>query len=74
MNDKELKPCPFCGGKARFHRAELTIKGKLTDSVIVRCTKCNTRTRRHLFDCTTLNSRENAYVNAANTWNRRAYE
>lgn len=72
--DNELKPCPFCGNKASYHRAELTVKGRLTDSVIVRCTKCCTRTRRHLFDYSTLNSRQKAYVSAANSWNRRVEE
>ena len=37
MENKELKPCPFCGGKAEFiHNGEDKYIG---------CNKCNSRTR-----------------------------
>lgn len=35
MNDFELKPCPFCGGKAVLH---------VDSGVCVVCTECESRT------------------------------
>ena len=45
----ELKPCPFCGGKAYLemrHRA--FIKGKTTLVAYVRCRECEARTQMWL--------------------------
>lgn len=47
MNTNELKPCPFCGGKAEFEQF-----GTARQSTIVACTQCGCRlesgeTKRH---------------------------
>jgi Lar family restriction alleviation protein len=38
MNINELKPCPFCGGKAEFERV-----GTQRESCIVTCEDCGGR-------------------------------
>jgi predicted nucleic-acid-binding Zn-ribbon protein len=39
MNEKELKPCPFCGGSAHFADAQHTSAG----TNMVMCNKCGCR-------------------------------
>lgn len=74
----ELKPCPFCNGKAEIHEQPLlTNKG-----VCVRCTnrKCGTRSMFVLYDCEYLLykgnekvyvSKEQAINDVTEKWNRR---
>ena len=38
---KELKPCPFCGGKAKLHKP-------LYEWYFVRCEQCLIRTNEYL--------------------------
>lgn len=56
--DKELKPCPFCGGKAKFKVCDPTgvkctdvgvewFMGKRMTHCIIQCEKCGTRTRTY---------------------------
>lgn len=40
MSDTELKPCPFCGGEARFVKYYETTDGKYDRSAMVLC-KCS---------------------------------
>lgn len=40
MNNTELKPCPFCGGEARFVKYYETTDGKYDRSAMVLC-KCS---------------------------------
>lgn len=55
---EELKPCPFCGGKAKKQTVETTI---LNDTYYgVRCTKCYCGTTGYL-----------NYGYAIQAWNRR---
>lgn len=55
----ELKPCPFCGGKAKKQAVETTI---LSDTYWgARCTKCNCGTAGYL-----------NYNDAIKAWNRRS--
>lgn len=45
--ETELKPCPFCGGKAELHyQPVITDKG-----VCVRCTECRARSKFFYCDC-----------------------
>lgn len=38
MNDSELKPCPFCGGKVKFINSCLDH----SDMIGIHCKKCKT--------------------------------
>jgi len=46
----ELKPCPFCGGEAEYKRTTIKTNGAWCDAVSVRCTICDSRTGRVLYD------------------------
>lgn len=68
-----LKPCPFCGGKAfleRSHRA--FINAETTKVAFVRCTKCNARSGRvNLSDYGKTSYSTDANLTVINSWNNR---
>ena len=68
-----LKPCPFCGGKAfleRSHRA--FINAETTKVAFVRCTKCNARSGRvNLSDYEKTSRSTEAETKAIYSWNNR---
>ena len=70
MDKCALKPCPFCGGKARTEKKSKTIiKGETAMNTYVRCTKCDARGERFLYrDFDTV---EEARHRAREAWNRR---
>lgn len=55
---KRLKPCPFCGGKAK--RLTYPYNGK--DVYVVMCNECKSRSPMYL---------ENAKEHAVTIWNNR---
>ena len=60
----ELKPCPFCGGKAVLdHSSGLTLSLSMS---YIRCNKCGAKTR--MFAISTAESSDRQ---AAEAWNRR---
>lgn len=77
MKEAELKPCPFCGGKAEIHYQPI-----VTDNgVCIRCTERRARSKFFPCDCTYIFyhgekdvfiTKERATNNAINLWNRRA--
>lgn len=60
---EKLKPCPFCGGKARL----FTEFRGITPVAFIRCDKCRVRTADV---CASINY--TAVETAAEAWNRRA--
>ncbi len=72
--ENELKPCPFCGGKAYLEKSSRGfVKAKPTKVAFVRCTVCDARSTR--FDLAqygrTSKSKE-ANAEAIKAWNGRA--
>lgn len=64
MQGIELKPCPFCGGKAVVF---------VNDGVRVLCVKCNAQTRS-LVDNVALIDSTSAVESVVAAWNRRTGE
>lgn len=81
---KELKPCPFCGGKAvfRFNTTKQTATAEsFACSYQIRCSKCGTTTNKSNFEVLVVidpNEETGAHINAnsreeaVEAWNRRA--
>lgn len=67
----DLKPCPFCGGKAEFARKQVKTKGHWCDAVYVRCTNCDARSNRLLYS-KKYHKNGSEYIEAQEAWNRRA--
>lgn len=73
----ELKPCPFCGGRAAIKPQRVY----MDNGVTVHCTECNVHTKTTLYDCTyqfwhgkrdVYITKETAERNVVELWNRRA--
>lgn len=66
MNEIKLKPCPFCGGDAKFEIAKDVFCNPEKGYIFVRCSKCNAKSD---------NFESNVYVcaaeEAAQAWNNR---
>lgn len=60
MSDEQLKPCPFCGGEARYMLADVD-----DDGYCVECTQCWASSRVHL------SLKDDARPIVAAAWNRR---
>ena len=73
MNETQLKPCPFCGGKAYLEKASRGFdKGESCRITYVRCLECNARSPRFAlknFGSTSHNSEACRYATQA--WNKR---
>lgn len=75
MKETELKPCPFCGGKAELHRSKVY----LDDAVQIHCMECGVYTPKRLINRLTYCYGEQVYITetmeikkTTNDWNRRA--
>lgn len=73
LNIKEnLKPCPFCGGKAFLERADKAKVGSRRMKVIyARCGNCWARTGRMAYMDDEIDSRLKAKRDAITAWNIR---
>ena len=40
MSEIELKPCPFCGGKAKIKYSLIPELNKVFYTITIKCTKC----------------------------------
>ncbi len=63
MREIELKPCPFCGGKAVIHTGE---------GVCVICRECNSRTMSLVDGMSQGKPDGGAVYRVIELWNRRA--
>ena len=72
-NNNDLKPCPFCGGKAEYRRTAIDTKGRYCDAVYVMCPDCNTRTGRVLYDARK-HPNDEEYAEVREAWNNRKEE
>jgi len=64
-NQTELKPCPFCGGKAK------QLSGGLLKSLVI-CTSCGCQTMPYYNTIDYYGKTKSAEEKATYTWNRRA--
>ena len=64
----ELKPCPFCGGKAELtHERDSFLNFAIYSAIM--CSKCGVKSPRFQQKCATASDEE-----AAKAWNRRVSE
>lgn len=75
MNEIELKPCPFCGGKAEIRRCKVY----LDEAMEVHCTECGTSQPKELTNHRMYTNggeifmtEEMAIEKITSRWNRRA--
>ena len=75
MSDRELKPCPFCGGKAEIKRCKVY----LDDALQVRCTECGANQPKQIPNHRLYSGGKEIFLTEAmvieritNRWNRRA--
>ena len=66
MEHNELKPCPFCGGKAKIVVVQKGVKSLIT------CTTFYCGFMRESYN--NGDTDENAALRLTTAWNRRAYE
>ena len=72
MTMADLKPCPFCGGRAFLERsAGANINGKKQTAAYVRCSKCYARTGRMLYGNNDPDGRTRAKNDAIDAWQKR---
>ncbi len=73
MNEHELLPCPFCGGKGFLEKSTRAfIQGNTEKVALVRCLQCGARAERARMKdyCASSHSRQ-AEADAVAFWNRR---
>lgn len=82
MKEFELKPCPFCGGKAKFFVKAHTERGLTRGfNFGIYCTRCDVTTPRtnykleiQMDEYGNIFEEIDERPNAIEAWNRRAYD
>ena len=69
---EQLKPCPFCGGKACFNRyvSYNYLKGHHSDYARIKCSSCGASSKSIEYD-PKLHGESGEYDEAIKLWNRR---
>lgn len=79
-NTVEIKPCPFCGGKANMRRTTLGYKSNdtWTDAWMIKCNKCGASSSDTVYVSEITRDKDgnililaDGYANAVNAWNTR---
>ena len=70
---KEIKNCPFCGGRATLRRKNRTIiRGEVKRNTYIYCAACDIRGARALYEA--FPSQDDAEEFVIDMWNRRYNE
>ena len=73
MLDEQLKPCPFCGGKARIElRSKTFLQKRQVKCSYVKCTQCHVHSGK--IELAKFDKSGDAWREVVNNWNTRVEE
>ena len=71
MNDQNLKPCPFCGSKAKIEILPVTFSETPGLGIEVSCSKCNIHKATRVVIPCSFEDIQQEYYKAIEIWNQR---